>query len=49
MPYEEIARLAGVTSLIWFGAIFVAVIAYACWPRNQSRFDAAARMPLRED
>jgi cytochrome c oxidase cbb3-type subunit 4 len=49
MLYEDMARLAGVTSLIWFGAIFIAVIVYAFWPRNQARFDAAARMPLRED
>ncbi len=40
-----------VTSL-WtplFVAIFVAIVTYALWPRNKPTFDAAARMPLRED
>jgi cytochrome c oxidase cbb3-type subunit 4 len=40
-----------VTSL-WtplFVAIFVAIVTYALWPRNKSKFDAAAHMPLRED
>ncbi len=32
-----------------FVGIFVAVVAYALWPRNKTLFDAAARMPLRED
>jgi cbb3-type cytochrome oxidase subunit 3 len=25
------------------------VLAYALWPSNRKEFDAAARMPLRED
>jgi cytochrome c oxidase cbb3-type subunit 4 len=49
MPYEEMSRLAGVVGLIWFVAIFAAVLAYALWPNNRRRFDDAARMPLRED
>ncbi|BBB96753.1 MULTISPECIES: cbb3-type cytochrome c oxidase subunit 3 [Bradyrhizobium] len=32
-----------------FVGIFIAIVAYALWPRNKSLFDAAARMPLRED
>jgi cytochrome c oxidase cbb3-type subunit 4 len=32
-----------------FVAIFVAILAYALWPKNQTKFDDAARMPLRED
>ncbi|QIG97953.1 MULTISPECIES: cbb3-type cytochrome c oxidase subunit 3 [Bradyrhizobium] len=32
-----------------FVGIFVAIVVYALWPRNKSLFDAAARMPLRED
>ena len=32
-----------------FVAIFIAIVAYALWPRNRKTFDAAARMPLRED
>ena len=32
-----------------FVGIFVAIVVYALWPRNRAKFDAAARMPLRED
>ncbi len=32
-----------------FVVIFVAILAYALWPRNGVKFDAAARLPLRED
>ena len=32
-----------------FLALFVAVVLYALWPRNRAAFDAAARLPLRED
>ena len=32
-----------------FVGIFVSVVFYALRPRNKARFDAAARMPLRED
>ena len=32
-----------------FVGIFIAIVAYALWPRNKAQFDAAARMPLRED
>jgi cytochrome c oxidase cbb3-type subunit 4 len=32
-----------------FVATFIAIVAYALWPRNGATFDAAARMPLRED
>ena len=32
-----------------FVLIFLAVLAYALWPSNRKEFDAAARMPLRED
>jgi cytochrome c oxidase cbb3-type subunit 4 len=39
-------------STLWtpiFVAIFLAIVAYALWPRNQAAFDEAARMPLREE
>jgi cytochrome c oxidase cbb3-type subunit IV len=32
-----------------FVAIFVAIVAYALWPRNQKAFDEASKMPLREE
>ena len=32
-----------------FVGIFIAVVTYALWPRNQAVFDQAAKMPLREE
>jgi cytochrome c oxidase cbb3-type subunit 4 len=32
-----------------FVAVFLAIVAYALWPRNKAAFDEAAKMPLRED
>ena len=32
-----------------FVVIFFVVVAYSLWPRNKSTFDAAAKMPLREE
>ncbi len=32
-----------------FVVLFIAVLVYALRPRNRAMFDAAARMPLRED
>jgi cytochrome c oxidase cbb3-type subunit 4 len=32
-----------------FVGLFVAIVVYALWPRNKAKFDAAAKMPLRED
>jgi len=46
------ALVTGLVTTWWtlvFVALFVAVFAYAFWPRNRKTFDAAARLPLRED
>ncbi len=32
-----------------FVGVFIAILTYALWPRNQTVFDEAAKMPLRED
>ncbi len=32
-----------------FVGIFLAIVAYALWPRNRAAFDEASKMPLRED
>ena len=32
-----------------FLVLFLVVLAYALWPRNRAAFDAAAKLPLRED
>jgi cytochrome c oxidase cbb3-type subunit 4 len=32
-----------------FVGIFIAIVIYALWPRNQVAFDEASRIPLREE
>jgi len=32
-----------------FVIVFAAIVTYVLWPRNKAMFDAAARMPLREE
>ena len=49
MSYEFASSFAQTSGLLYFVAMFLAVAAYAFWPRNRSRFDEAARMPLSED
>jgi cytochrome c oxidase cbb3-type subunit 4 len=32
-----------------FVGLFIAIVVYALWPGNRPAFDAAAKLPLRED
>jgi len=32
-----------------FVGIFLAIVIYALWPRNQAAFDEASKIPLREE
>ena len=47
--YQAFASFAQTWGLIYFVAIFAAVVAYAMWPSRKQQFEEAARMPLRED
>lgn len=47
--YEQIAAFSQQGGLIYFFLFFMAVVAYAVWPRNKAKFDDAARIPFRED
>lgn len=49
MTYESASAFAQTSGLLYFVGIFTAVCLYALWPRNRSRFDAAAHLPLIED
>lgn len=46
MSYDTVAAWSQVTSLLMFIAMFGAVLAFALWPKNKSRFDAAQRRAL---
>jgi cytochrome c oxidase cbb3-type subunit 4 len=46
MTYDTVATFSQVTSLLLFIAMFLAVVAYALWPRNGPRFEEAQRRAL---
>jgi cbb3-type cytochrome oxidase subunit 3 len=46
MTYDTVAAFSQVASLLMFVAMFIAVLAYALWPRNGPRFEAAQRRAL---
>jgi cytochrome c oxidase cbb3-type subunit 4 len=47
--YRAVAEFAQTWGLAYFVAVFATVLLYALRPSRRSRFDEAARMPLRED
>ena len=46
--YETLASFAQTGGLIYFVLMFAGALTYALWPRNQEKFDAAARLPLED-
>ena len=49
MTYEQVASISQVVALLFFIALFAAVVISACWPGNKKRFDEAAKLPLEND
>jgi cytochrome c oxidase cbb3-type subunit 4 len=47
--YQTLAEFAQTWGLVYFVAVFLAVLIYALWPSRQRQFDEDARIPLRED
>lgn len=47
--YETVASFAQTWGLLYFVVLFIAVLVYALRPKNRSRFEEAAQIPLRED
>lgn len=47
--YALLAATAQQFGVVFFMTIFLGIVAYALWPKNRARFDAAAEIPLRED
>ncbi|MEQ8248123.1 MAG: cbb3-type cytochrome c oxidase subunit 3 [Alphaproteobacteria bacterium] len=48
MTYSAMAHLAETWGLAYLFALFLLVLVYAFWPRNKSKFNAAAQIPLRD-
>lgn len=49
MTYEQVASISQVVALLFFVALFAAVLVYAFWPGNKKRFEEAAKLPLEQD
>lgn len=49
MTYEQVASISQVAALLFFIALFAAVVIYAFWPGNKKRFDEAAKLPLEDN
>jgi cytochrome c oxidase cbb3-type subunit 4 len=49
MDYDTIASFSRSYGTIYLMITFLALCAYAFWPRNKDKFDRAAQMPLDKD
>ncbi len=47
--YQFLASIAQGVGVLYFMGLFLAVVAYALWPRNRETFDRAASIPLRDE
>ena len=47
--YRTVAEFAQIWGLVYFVAVFLAVVVYALWPSRKKQFEQAARIPLQED
>ena len=48
MTYDSMSQFAQTWGLLFFILMFAAVLAYAFWPRNREKFEAAAQAPLQD-
>lgn len=46
IEYDTLAHFIKLGGTVAFFAFFICVIAYALWPKNKSRFENAANIPL---
>ena len=49
MSYDDLRGFAETYGLVYLVILFLIAVAYAFWPRNRKKFEAAARIPLQED
>jgi len=46
MNYEIASVYAQTYGLVYLVVVFLIIVAYALWPKNQAKFDHAAQIPL---
>ena len=49
LTYEAVARFAQQGGTLYFGAIFIAGLIYALWPRHGDAFRRLSHLPLEND
>ena len=49
MEYESLVAVTQSIALIFFMALFIAVVAYVFWPGNKGKFERASRLPFDKD
>ena len=49
VTYETVSTFAQQAGALYFGLLFLLIVAYALWPKNKARFQAAAQIPLKDD
>jgi cytochrome c oxidase cbb3-type subunit 4 len=47
--YEDVLAFAQSWGAVYFTVMFVVAFAYAWWPKNRSRFNSAAQIPLQDE
>lgn len=48
MTYASVVQLVGTYGQLYIIGIFAVAALYALWPRNRSKFEQAARIPLED-
>ncbi len=49
LDYETVARFAQQGGTVYFGAIFIAGLVYALWPKHRETFRRLSHLPLEKD
>jgi cytochrome c oxidase cbb3-type subunit 4 len=49
LDYETVARFAQQGGTLYFGAIFIAGLVYALWPKHGEDFRRLSHLPLEKD
>ena len=47
--FDQVQEFVHSWGLVYFTVMFLVALAYAYWPKNKARFQAAARIPLEDE
>ena len=49
LDYETVAKFAQQGGTLYFGAVFIAGVVYALWPKHREAFKRLSQLPLEND